>query len=379
MINILIDGNYFFHKTFGIFGGYGPKDPAEVLKTQGEQSMFIRKIATDLCASLKLLPTGGRLIFTTDSKSWRKDVEIEDGGYKSNRVKDENVDWSIFFNLMQGFGQQLEKMGFIYSKIEGAEGDDLLYFWSNHFNSIGEDCIIISGDKDMHQLARNIGKNWTVIWNSNSKNNIISVPSGWKESWLEYNEPVSIFDMSTAMSPDREKMKEFVNKISVEEINPRDFIFMKMLTGDKGDAVPGIWEFEQSPGKFYKLTPKKAEQILESMMQSKWKESSFNSLLEDDEFLDWVSGYSLRLIKDVDSTENRKKASNNLKRNYVLMWLDKAVIPEWVTQKTIQEIDRGMSLPRKTVTIDRIKILEGTDWVNTQSAPKGFDPFANFF
>lgn len=378
MINILIDGNYFFHKTFGIFGGYGPKDPAEVLKTPGEQSMFIRKIATDLCASLKLLPTGGRLIFTTDSKSWRKDVEIEDGGYKSNRIKDENVDWSIFFNLMQGFGQHLEKMGFVYSKIEGAEGDDLLYFWSNHFNSIGEDCIIISGDKDMHQLARNVGKNWTVIWNSNSKNNIISVPRGWKEDWLDHKESVSIFDMSTAMSPDKEKMKEFVNKVSVEEINPRDFIFMKMLTGDKGDAVPGIWEFEQTPGKVSKLTPKKAEQILESMTQSKWKESSFNSLLEDDEFLDWVSGYSLRLIKDVDSSENRKKASNNLKRNYTLMWLDKTVIPDWVTRKTVDEIERGMSLPRKPVTIDRIKILDGTDWVNTQSAPKSFDPFANF-
>jgi 5'-3' exonuclease len=378
MINILIDGNYFFHKTFGIFGGYGPKDPAEVLKTQGEQSMFIRKIATDLCASLKLLPTGGRLIFTTDSKSWRKDVEIEDGGYKSNRIKDENVDWSIFFSLMQGFGQHLEKMGFVYSKIDGAEGDDLLYFWANHFNSLGEDCIIISGDKDMHQLARNVGKNWTVIWNSNSKNNMVSVPVGWKEDWLELKESVSIFDMSTAMSPDREKMKEFVNKIQIEEIRPRDFIFMKMLTGDKGDAVPGIWEFEQTPGKTSKLTPKKAEQILESMTQSKWKESNFDSLLEDDEFLDWVSGYSLRLMKDVDSTENRKKAASNLKRNYTLMWLDESVIPSWVTNKVHDEISRGISLPRKPVSIDRIKILEGTEWVNTQSAPKTFDPFANF-
>ena len=112
MINILIDGNYIFHKTFGVFAGYGSNvDPGKVLKSKSDQSMFIRKIATDLCSSLKMLPIGGRLVFASDSRSWRKDVEIEDGGYKSGRVKDENVDWSIFFDLMQAFGTHLEKMG----------------------------------------------------------------------------------------------------------------------------------------------------------------------------------------------------------------------------------------------------------------------------
>ena len=378
MINILIDGNYIFHKTFGVFGGYGTKDPAEILKTKGEQSMFIRKIATDLCASLKMLPTGGRLIFTSDSKSWRKDVEIEDGGYKSNRVKDENVDWSIFFDLMLGFGKQLEKMGFVFSKIDGAEGDDLLYFWANHFNQIGEDCIIISGDKDMHQMARSTGENWTVVWNSNSKNNVISVPSGWEENWLNATGPVSIFELSTAMSPDKDKMKEFVQKVSLERINPRDFIFNKMLVGDKGDAVPGVWEFETSPGKISRMSPKKAESVMESLVQSKWANSSFSDLLDDEEFLDWVSGYTLRLMKDVDSRENRDKVAKNLLRNYTLMWLDHSVIPSWVTEKVDGEIIRGINLPRKSITLDRIKILEGTDWATTQSAPKTFDPFADF-
>jgi hypothetical protein len=125
MINILCDGNYIFHKTFGIFSGYGNVDPAKVLGKKSDQAMFIRKVSTDLCAALKSLPSGGRLIFTADSRSWRRDIEIEDGGYKSNRVKDENVDWSIFFQLLEEFGIQLEKMGFIFSKVPGAEGDDL--------------------------------------------------------------------------------------------------------------------------------------------------------------------------------------------------------------------------------------------------------------
>lgn len=376
MINILCDGNYIFHKTFGVFGGYGTKDPAEILKTKGEQSMFIRKIATDLCSSLKMIPTGGRLVFTSDSKSWRKDVEIEEGGYKT-RVKDENVDWSIFFDLMLEFGNQLEKMGFIFSKVDGAEGDDLLYFWADHFNKLGENCIIISGDKDMHQMARSSGDSWTVVWNSNSKNNIISVPQDWEENWLNSSGPVSIFEMSTAMSPDKDKMREFLNKVSLEKINPRDFIFNKMLVGDRGDTVPGIWEVESSPGKVSRVSPKKAEAIMESLTQSKWINSPFADLLSDNEFLDWISGYTLRLMKDVDSKENRDKVSKNLLRNYTLMWLDETVIPSWVTSNVQKEISRGISLPRKPAILDRIKILEGTDWETTQAAPKTFDPFAN--
>jgi len=378
MINILIDGNYIFHKTFGIFGGYGTKNPAEVLGAKGEQAMFVRKIATDLCASLRLLPSGGRLIFTTDSRSWRKDVEIEDGGYKSNRVKDENVDWTIFFDLMQSFGKHLEKMGFVYSKVEGAEGDDLLYFWADHFTKSGEDCIIISGDKDMHQLARWNGKNWTIVWNNNSKNNVVTTPVGWRNDWLMTEQEVSIFNMGSSLSPDRDKLKDLVNKSVAEEVNPRDFIFVKMLTGDKGDAVPSVWDFEQTPGKMSKLTPKKAEQILESLRTSVWANSEFGDMLSDQEFMDWISGFVLRLMKDVDSSENRTKVANNLLRNYTLMWLDSAVIPDWVKRNSDEEIERGISLEKKAITFDRIKILEGTEWVGTSGAPKSFDPFANF-
>ena len=377
MINVLIDGNYIFHKTFGVFGGYGNKNPGDILGSENEQSMFIRKISTDLCSSLRSIPAGGKLIFTADSRSWRKDVEIEGGGYKSNRVKDEEVDWTVFFHLLEAFGNHLEKMGFIFSRVTGAEGDDLLYYWADYLNTKGQDCVILSGDKDMHQLARWKGNNWTIVWNANSKNNMLSVPQGWESNWLNKKEDVSIFDMNSAMDPDKEKMKDFVQKNEITEINPRDFIFIKMLIGDKGDAVPGIWESIVN-GKTNRLTPKKAETILESLQETKWKESSFQDLIHDSEFLDWISGYSLRLIKEIDTTENRKKAAENLKRNYKLMWLDKTVIPMEVTTRAVEELRRGISLEKKPITLDRVKILEGTTWVSKSTAPSQYDPFKNF-
>jgi hypothetical protein len=377
MINICIDGNNIFHKTFGVFAGYGSVDPAKILAKKSDQSMFIRKVATDLCASLKNLPTGGRLIFTMDSRSWRKNIEIENGGYKSNRIKDENVDWSLFFSLMEDFGLQLEKQGFIFSKVDMAEGDDLLYYWSEYFNKTGENCIIISGDKDMHQLVRFSDEAWTVIWTSNSKKNIVTAYSGWKENWLESEDPVSIFDVGSAISSDKEKLKALVSKCQYDEINTLDFITNKIMIGDDGDAVPSVWEIKDD-GKTRRFTQSKSNQLLDAIKtDERWKGYSFSEMLRDEDFTEWSSGYILRVMKDIDSSENRKKVKENLIRNYKLMFLDASAIPEEVISNMSDEIQRGISLPRKGITLDRIKILDGSSWVSANFQPSSFDPFAD--
>ncbi len=377
MVNILIDGNYIFHKTFGIFAGYGNVDPGKVLKGKNDQAMFIRKISTDLCASLKMLPTGGRLVFTCDSRSWRKDVEIEDGGYKSGRVKDENVDWSIFFELMQSFGHHLQKMGFIFSKVEGAEGDDLLLFWSMKFNQMGENCIIVTGDKDAHQLSRFNNGVWTAVWNNNSKKNVLTVPENWSDDWLnEKEEEVSVFNMGFAISPEKEKIKSFIKKVDVQPIDSKSFLFKKILMGDKGDSVPSVWEYK-SGEKTYRFTEGKAETAYEHFLSTEWKDLPVIDLIQNTEFLNWISGIVLKLSKAVDSKDNRAKVSSNILRNFTLMWLDPEVIPEKVKKDCYEEIERGIKLERRSITIDRIKILEGTEWITPGYSPKGLDPFEN--
>lgn len=377
MINICIDGNYIFHKTFGIFGGYGNVDPSKILGDKKEQAAFIRKISTDLCASLKMLPSGGRLIFTSDSRSWRREIEIEGGGYKSGRVKDENVDWSIFFDLMASFGNHLEEMGFIFSKVEGAEGDDLLMFWSEYFNNIGENCLIITGDKDLHQLVRMNDSSWTSVWNSNAKNNLLSTPVGWKQAWLEKEEEVGIFNMASSVSPEKQKLKDFLKKVEIQEIEKRYFIINKILVGDKGDSIPSVWEYENS-GKSVKFSQKKADTVVDLFQSGEWANEQFGSLLTNKIFLEWISGLILRTTKDIDSSANREKVIQNLIRNFRLMWLDPTMLPDRVKSNCQFEIERGSRKQKRNVTLDRIKILEGTDWVTPGYQPKGFDPFEHF-
>jgi 5'-3' exonuclease len=382
MINIAIDGNHHFHKTFGVFAGYGNMDPGKVLKEKSEQAAFIRKVSTDLCASLKMLPQGGRMVFTADSRSWRKDVEIENGGYKSGRVKDETTDWTIFFELMAAFGEQLEKMGFIFSRVDGAEGDDLLMFWSDYFNLNGENCLIIRGDYDMHQLARKNDKAWTAVWNTNSKKNMLSVHQKWEELWLNKNESVgmSIFNMSSAISPEKDKFKEFLKKVKIEEIDSYAFIFHKVLIGDDGDSVPSVWDYavknKDGEDKIVRFTDSKAKKVYAALVESEWMGIPFDVLVKNNEFLNWISGLVLRTTKDVDATDNRKKVALNFERNLILMWLNYKVIPPFVIKGASQEILRGMEMQKKNVTLDRIKILEGSEWVTTGYQPKGFDPFS---
>jgi 5'-3' exonuclease len=376
MINILCDGNYIFHKTFGIFSGYGNVDPAKVLGKKSDQAMFIRKVSTDLCAALKSLPSGGRLIFTADSRSWRRDIEIEDGGYKSNRVKNENVDWTIFFQLLEEFGIQLEKMGFIFSKVPGAEGDDLLYAWSKKLNEAGEDCIIISGDKDLHQLTRLENNNWTITWNNNNKKNVLTVPQNWESGWLLKEEDASIFNMGSSISPDKERLKSLVSKCETNEVDRYQFILNKMFIGDKGDAVPSVWEVK-SGGKTNGFTPKKSETLIQSIAESEWSSHLIGQMLENESFVDWTSGCILRLMKDIDSKDNRAKVSKNILRNYKLMWLDDSVIPSEVMENMLNEVSRGLSIEKRNITLDRIKILEGTNWVSQTYQPSTFDPFAD--
>jgi len=384
MINILCDGNYIFHKTFGVFAGYGDIDPAEKLASAEDQAMFIRKVSTDLCYTLKSLPTGGRLIFTADDRSWRKDYYE---GYKSSRKEKgkDSPDWSSFFNLMHSFGEHLEKMGFIFSKSKGAEGDDLIWGWVEHFKDLGENTIIVSGDGDLHQLAETRDNDtWTIAWNSKSKNNLITIDPFWIEKYLNKKKEITIFDMGSAMDKDKEKLKDLLNKAEVNIVDRRKFIFTKILSGDKGDDVPAIWSFRLTPeSRLTRVTENKAAKIWDLFLDSKWADLSFNELLENEDFMEWVAGQSIKIIKGVDSGVNREIAKENLIRNFDLMWLSESSYPPYVLSGISDEIERAMKNPKVNVILDRTDILEGTSWVTSgnseiSSTPSQYDPFKLF-
>ncbi len=375
MVSVIIDGNYLFHKTFAIFSDYGSKQPGEVLSQASEQGMFMRKIITDLCYALNQLPTNGHVIFCKDSRSWRKDLKIERADYKSSRIKDEKVDWGSFFDLMDEFGKFLENNGYIYSTAQAAEGDDLLWFWNDKLKRDGHNVVVLSGDKDSHQLV-SCDDTWTICWNANSKNNKIFCSNNWKTDYLDNERETSIFNLDFVADSEKDKMLNLSSSATMEFTNPEKLTFEKILTGDKGDDVPSVFAYEKTPGKFYKLTKAKAEAIYESYKQSGWGSSRLEDVWKDDEFKDWISGYVLRSIGYTDNKDNRKEVANNYHENAQLVWLSDQVIPENV----LANMEFSFSTTRKEIKpalTDKKNLIGRSRW-DSYEAPSAFNPFKSF-
>jgi 5'-3' exonuclease len=378
MINILIDGNYIYHKTLGIVAGYGKREGV-VLEDPEQQSVFMRKVVNDLCHMISNFPKNSRVIFVKDSKSWRKSIPIENGGYKSSRKKDEDVDWSIFYELFDKFGLILEERGAIYSKCDGAEGDDLVFIWSRFMNSRNENCVIISGDTDLTQLMAPSSdtRGWTIQWTANTKNDVVYVPLNFFESAgdIELKTAQSIFDMSVGVTDnDISYIKKLSDGKSVVEVDPKIISFRKILQGDDGDSVPSVWEKLNATGKRVRLSDGKYDKIIESLEKSNYSESFSEELLHDEEYKKHMAGLILRIFGDTDNSDNRNKLISNISRNMSLVWLDKNIIPKEIVLEVIGSAVEKIEKSSLHINWDRIKFLEGTEWEKIVT-PKDQDPF----
>ena len=375
MITVCIDGNYVFHKTFGIFSGFGSKNPGDVLSSEAERNMFIRKVITDLCYSLNQIPEINRIIFCKDSRSWRKDYKITRSVYKESRVKSEGVDWGSFFKLMDEFGDFLEENGFIYSSYQGAEGDDLIWAWCDYLKDSDDCVIVISGDKDMHQLVDYDGKRWTGIWNTNSKNNKLVVHSDWVIG--EKREP-TIFDVTPVSGSNDSKIEKLVSSCVIEKINTKEFIFKKILMGDKKDDVPGVFPYQTKNGKNSNIAEGKSQKIWDLYTESPWAEYSLEEIWQNDDFLGWVSGLSLRLIAQTDNRENREKFKKFYEENARLVWLNSESIPHNMVEGLRNHVIDLDNKDKSPVLTDKKTLIEKSPWSKESTPPRGFDPFDLF-
>jgi 5'-3' exonuclease len=354
MATLIFDGNYLFYKSLFVFSSYGKS--GKLLEDDNDQAMFIRKIATDMSYAIRQFGNPDHVIFTIDSRSWRKDIAIEDGSYKSNRGKDEStVNWENFYNLMNEFSKVLLSRGFVVSRQEKAEGDDLMALWSKALLENGMDSITITGDKDLTQtVALNTDGNFSVVYNPNSKSRKIVAPKGFR-SWVN-TDKVDIFNTDSYMNRGKDLIQDALNSIDIEEIDPFYVIFEKVIMGDAGDAVPPIFTW-QKDNKTFRITPAKCQRIWEIL----------NNVKPLTDIMD-LPGRAAEIAMAISATVKHNPPvdliRHNLERNIQLVFLDERVIPI-----TIQEEFRPhfeALLRRKTLsakTYDMNAILEGSRYI----------------
>lgn len=217
-INIIFDGNYLFHKSFGVFATYYKgADMLEVLSEKKNRDIFIRKCVIDMCYAVNQFVNVSieRVIVVIDSHSWRHDV-YDNYKYSKTRVKEPWYD--LFIQCLAEFEKLLRSRDLIVSRINGAEGDDLMYIWScvlSFYSNDEPDTVIITADSDIRQLVSKT----VSVFSNNSKN--LNV-------WCLKENAVAVSNM-------------FNTDMRINTVVPEYLIIKKVILGDISDNIPKVW------------------------------------------------------------------------------------------------------------------------------------------
>jgi len=380
---LVIDGNYFLHSRLFVL----PRKKGKVFLSDDEgRSQLIRKLSIDMASEVrKMKPFVDQIVMAVDSKSWRKDL-FPDAQYKGTRVAKSDVDWESVFNVYKEFQDILEKQGVVIHQVNGAEADDILFGWSTQLNATGKNCIVWTGDRDLIQLVNynNANESYT-LWYYNTKRKLLAF-EGFENVLNERkSEKMSnddlLFNMdSTDVLHDnaKESLQSWVqtNGVSIEEINCDDFIFTKILQGDKSDNIKSVvtWDKETKGGKIrtYSITDKSAQKILD-----KYKET------EGEFYIDhFFNKDRVNLLVDIIHKEVGKIEKQEIKvrfnQNLDLMLLHFNTIPDPIQKLIYQEVEKDLEIEPDMHNLSRMEyILEGTEWAKVKPiTPKKYDPFA---
>ena len=268
------------------------------------------------------------------------------------------------------------------NRIPGAEGDDVIFAWVTYLNSIGENTIIWSGDKDLIQLVNyNRSTDAYTLWYDNTRSVFIGYP-GFRK-WLETNEnakdePIDIFSpVNNFYLADQVKkeMKEFLklNSLETSEVFCDDFILAKILSGDKSDNISSVCEKPSKKGdKFFRLNPKKAQRVVDLF---KKRHSRFSSVyLFEDEYKDEIC----KLVsREMAVTGRLAEIKSKLELNTRLMLLHVSTIPEPIQASMFEQIKLDMENPQVMNILNLInkdKILEDTKYLQSTKIGNSSEP-----
>jgi 5'-3' exonuclease len=394
--NLIIDGNYFIYSRLFVLPRQ--KMPAEFgesssvdtrfMSTEYEMAIFMRKLAMDFASELrKVKNITGRIVFTQDSKSWRKDL-FPDAEYKANREQDSKIHWANVHKVVEEFTEFLKERGVIIHRVQGAEGDDLIYAWTSALNSEGQNCIIWSGDTDLMQLVNyNRSTDAYTIWYDNTRSKLavypgfqkyLEIKDGTKQE--EYDDIFNIDNVLIISNQIKQEIKTFIstNNIEVSEIFCDEYIFSKILAGDRGDNIKSVYSVEKIGKTGKPRTSKISEEKSKSIVSTfKKRHGRFSSMYLFDEF------YKKEILKMIAAEMKLTSADDllpNLELNTNLILLHSSTIPETLQTIMFNHIDAFIvenKLDLKNL-LSKESILQGTGYINqsnTQTTKPGTSLF----
>ena len=340
----VIDGNYFLFRTLYVLPRRGKSK--EMLGTQDDTNAFMKKLATDFAYQVRLFEgLIDKIVWTQDSRSWRKDFYPE-ADYKGNRKQDSSINWENFSKVTEDFISLISKSGVIISKVDGAEGDDLMYAWNTESLANDKSVIMFTGDRDLVQLVnKSVNNNTHTILFSPAHKKLYTYQgfTEWMDS-QEGQETTDIFDlMKVSVSPENQAKKLLQTlikkkKVNIIEVDPEEFRFRKVLTGDAGDNVPPAY-WHVSKNRRYGVSEKKATEIISEFKEKHGVLS--HMYLYNDEYITDLANILIRVMKAKHMS--REQIITNLKSNVNLMVLAAESIPEGILDEMFRSVESKMN------------------------------------
>jgi len=378
---ILIDGNYFIMSRLFVLPR--PKQITglpmiKFMESEKEVSMLMRKLCIDFASEIrKLKNVTKRIVFTLDAKSWRKDL-FPEADYKGNRENDPTIHWDNIMKCVKEFSELLAKQGVIVERIPGAEGDDLVFAWATHLNSNNESCIIWSGDTDLMQLVNyNKSTDAFTLWYDNTRSQLGVYPGF--EKWLSTkegnkDEVVDIFTETPRFyisDQIKDELKTFIDKggLKVNDVYCDEYIFQKILKGDKGDHITSVIQVPSKTGlRMNRVNDKKAKSVLDAF---KKRHRRFSAIyLFEDEYKNEICQLVSREMK---VTGKNSEIKAKLELNTSLMLLHVATIPDAIQKSMFDKIRNDYELMQDLEIenlLDKDKILKGTGYISSNYGNK---------
>jgi len=370
---MIIDGNHFLFKTLHVL----PRSGGEILGTDTDVEVYIRKLATDLAYQIRAVEgLIDEIVWTLDSRSWRKDFYPQ-ADYKGTRKQDSKLNWDNFSRATGEFKQILASKGVTISQLSGAEGDDLIYAWNTERQAAGRSTLILTGDRDLLQLVgRNESNNaHTIMYSPTHKK--LYVPMGHKE-WTEIEPSGDFFDVIrssvTAASQAKKLIDIFAKRDSslAIEVDPNRVKFTKVLTGDVGDNVsPAYWYTKTSKSgttRTYGVSENKASQILDDFIK---KHGTLNPMFLHSE--EHIADLARILVRVINAKHmGLDQIIGNIKINTSLMVLDSRSIPEEILDAMFSHVESCMKSMNTQLSeiASKTKMLAGTKYLADSGSMK---------
>ena len=359
-LDLIIDFNNMFMRSLHTCQYMNTGVPINNFDSDIECTMLVQKIMIDLSYLVRLFSPDRTIVVCDSKKPWRQEIykEIPGEKYKGTREKDKNKNWDKIFATYGEIEGILDARNFIVSKIDSLEADDLATLWKNRLRENGDDIVMISTDKDWHQLIDfdPTSHQYSICFNpmSNSQGKKKMYMPQRMIDWLNEPDVVDIFFNNHSVDKKRiNDLPSVDSKIVFEPIDPDMVLLEKIMCGDDGDNIPAFYDYFRN-GTKVRITPLKCKHILESLNVS-----------NIDQLINTVGDDSL---KNAIEKEMKKEididVAKRLDRQQRLVRLDPMIFPSAAVEK-FEKHAYGVS--NKGIIPNNIKmdaLLEGTKYIN---------------